>query len=74
MRLKNHPASEKSKAGTDKAAEASHVWPGALVFIKRDLSKLRVRECYIVVKQDESPEYCWVKKFEHQCRGKNCKV
>ena len=28
----------------------------------------------MVVKQDDNPKFCWVKKFEQQCRGKNYKV
>ena len=35
LRVKNHPASAKSKAGTGKHAQEADVWPGALVHIKR---------------------------------------
>ena len=73
VRNYNHPISARSKAGTDKLAEITEVWPGALVFIKQEKSKLRIRETYIVVKllEDQS---CLIKKLENQCRDKNYKV
>ena len=75
IRMKNHPASAKSKARTETLAQEELVWPGALVVIKKDLNKLRVRETYLVVKLDEiEPQFCWIKKFENQCRGKDYKV
>ena len=35
----------------------------------------RTRETYMVVRLDENePQFCWVKKFENQCRGKDYRV
>ena len=73
IRNYNHPISARSKANTDKLAENSQVWPGALVFIKQERSKLRIRETYIVVKLLDD-QYCLIKKLENQCRNKNYKV
>ena len=73
MRTNNHPVSARSKAGTDKFAQEAPVWPGALVFIKQDLNKLRTRETYIVVKMEDDHS-CFIKKLENQCRSKNYKV
>ena len=50
------------------------MWPGALVVLKKDLTKLRTRETYIVIKMDENQSFCWFKKLETQCRSKNDKV
>ena len=74
LRQDNHPVSAKSKAGTEKLATEAEVWPGALVVLKKDLTKLRTRETYIVVKMDEENGFCWIKKLESQCRSKNYKV
>ena len=74
LRQDNHPVSAKSKAGTAKLATTAEIWPGALVILKKDLTKLRTRETYIVVKMDENDDFCWVKKLESQCRSKNYKV
>ena len=74
LRQDNHPVSAKSKAGTEKLATEAEVWPGALVVLKKDLTKLRTRETYIVVKMDEVDDFCWIKKLESQCRSKNYKV
>ena len=74
LREENHPSSARSKAGSDKLAAEACVWPGALVILKKDLTKLRTRETYIVVKMDENAHFCWIKKLESQCRSKNYKV
>ena len=56
-------------------AKASLIWPGALVFLKKDLSKLKGREEYIVVSLDkENPDYCLIKKAVRQLRVENYKV
>ena len=75
IREANHPTSAKSKAKTSKPARAAEVWPGALVYLKKDLNKLRIRETYLVVKIDKSDgSYCYIKKFENQCRNKDYRV
>ena len=47
-------------------ARRATVWPGALVFIKKDKSKDRGREKYLVVKMDNGGDKCWIKKLESQ--------
>ena len=75
MQLQNHPHSAKSKVKKGVLAKASVVWPGALVFLKKDLSKLKGREEYIVVSLDqEHPDYCYIKKAVKQLRVENYKV
>ena len=70
IRNYNHPISARSKAKTDKLAAKTKVWPGALVFMKQEKSKLRIRETYIVVKLLDD-QCCLIKKLENQCRNKN---
>ena len=60
LRKKNHPLSEKCKVKNGKPAIKTSVWPGALVFLKRDKSKLHARETYIVIKIEE--EFCYIKE------------
>ena len=75
IRENNHSASARSKATVDRSASSACVWPGALVYTKKDLNKLRLRETYLVVKIDEQDEsYCYIKKFENQCRNKDYKI
>ena len=62
LRLSNHPLSEKSKVKGGKKAAETNVWPGALVFLKKDKTKLRARETYIVIKVEG--EFCFVKKLK----------
>ena len=70
-RLVNHPVSAKSKVPNGVMAKRATVWPGALVVIKKDKSKNRGREKYLVVKMDDNPHNCWVKKLESQFRQEN---
>ena len=75
IRLQNHPHSAKSKVKKGVPAKASIIWPGALVFLKKDLSKLKGREEYIVISLDqENPEYCHIKKAVKQLRVENYRV
>ena len=75
IRKENHPQSEKSKVKNGRPASHSAVWPGALVLLKKDISKLKGRELYIVVKiEEEHPEWCWIKKAVKQLRAENYKV
>ena len=75
LRLQNHPHSARSKMKKGVPAKASLIWPGALVFLKKDLSKLKGREEYIVVSLDkENPDYCLIKKAVRQLRVENYKV
>ena len=75
LRLQNHPQSAKSKVRKGVPAKQSNIWPGALVFLKKDLSKLKGRELYIVVSVDEeNPEFCLIKKAVKQLRVENYKV
>ena len=75
LRLQNHPHSAKCKVKKGVPAKASVIWPGALVFLKKDLSKLKGREEYIVVSLDqENPEYCHIKKAVKQLRVENYRV
>ena len=55
-----------------KPATKTTVWPGALVFLKRDKSKLRARETYIVIKIEE--EVCYIKKLKNKFMAENYKV
>ena len=41
LRKENHPLSEKSKVKKGKPASRTEVWPGALVFLKKD-STIRI--------------------------------
>ena len=63
LRQANHPFEEKSKVKGGKPATKTDVWPGALVFLKKDKSKLRARETYIVVKVEDN--FCFVKKLKN---------
>ena len=72
LRQQNHPLSEKSKVRGGKLALKTNVWPGALVFLKKDKSKLRARETYIVVKVEE--QFCFIKKLKNIIRSENYKV
>ena len=72
LRMKNHPLSEKCKVKNGKPATKTTVWPGALVFLKRDKSKLRARETYIVIKIEE--ESCYIKKLKNKFMAENYKV
>ena len=74
MRKINHPHSEKSKSKNALPPSEAQVWPGALVFLKRDLSKLRGRELYIVVKLDDDDHWCWIKKSVKQLRVESYRV
>ena len=75
LRKLNHPQSEKSKVKKGMPASYAAVWPGALVFLKKDISKLRGCELYIVVKIDEiDSDWCWIKKTVKQLRAENYKV
>ena len=72
LRLSNHPFSEKSKIKDGRKALQTKVWPGALVFLKKDKTKLRARETYIVVKIDG--EFCFVKKLKNKIMSESYKV
>ena len=74
LRKRNHSHSEKCKSKNGKAPIKSPVWPGALVFLKQDLTKLRGRELYIVIKVEEDTDWCWIKKSVKQLRAENYKV
>ena len=63
-RITNHPISAKSKVPNGIMAMRATVRPGALVFIKKDKSKDRGRERYLVVKMDNGGDKCWIKKLE----------
>ena len=74
-RRQNHPVSAKSKVKKGVPAKQATVWPGALVFLKKDLTKLKGRELYIVVSLDANcPEFCLIKKAVKQLRVENYKV
>ena len=72
LRLANHPLSEKSKIKGGSKALPTQVWPGALIFLKKDKSKLRARETYIVIKIEE--EFCYIKKLKNRIMSENYKV
>ena len=74
LRQSNHPRSEKCKSKNGKKASKSKIWLGALVFLKQDLTKLRGREMYIVVRIEDNDEWCWVKKSVKQLRVENYRV
>ena len=75
MRHQNHRQSAKSKDRNGVPAKPSDIWPGALVFLKKDLSKLKGREVYIVVYLDQdNPDFCHIKKAVRQLRVENYKV
>ena len=74
LRLENHPQSEKCKSKKGVFPFKAKVWPGALVLLKKDLSKLRGRELYIVVKIDDEGKWCWIKKSVKQLRAENYKI
>ena len=74
LRKLNHPQSEKCKSRNGRLPNKPHIWPGALVFLKKDLTKLRGRELYIVIKVEEGGEWCWIKKSVKQLRTENYKV
>ena len=73
LRKENHPLSEKSKVKKGKPATRTEVWPGALVFLKKDKSKLRARETYIVIKV-ENDEFCTIKKLKNKLMAESYKV
>ena len=70
----NHPHSERSKSRNGNIPNKPFIWPGALVFLKKDLTNLRGRELYIVVKIEENDNWCWIKKFVKQVRMENYRV
>ena len=72
LRLANHPFSEKSKVKEGRKATETIVWPGALVFLKKDKTKLRARETYIVVKIEG--EFCFIKKLKNKIMSESYKV
>ena len=57
-RINNYPISARSKVPKGIMARRATVWPGALVFIKKDKSKDRGRERYLVVKMDNGGDKC----------------
>ena len=74
-RQDNHPLSAKSKVKNGVPATPTVVWPGALVFLKKDISKLKGRDLYIVVSLDENDtSFCFIKKAVKQLRVENYKV
>ena len=74
LRNYNHPQSERCKAKRGQLPSKACIWPGALVYLKKDLSKLRGRELYMVIKIDNDDNWCWIKKSVKQLRAENYRV
>ncbi len=68
-RIDNQISSAKSKARGGRSASATDVCVGSLVYIKDDLSKLKGRERFIVVKKEGS-EYTLKKLLKNNLRNK----
>ena len=67
IRNYNHPQSERCKARKGQLPSKASIWPGALIYLKKDLSKLRGRELYMVIKIDKDDNnWCWIKKSVKQ--------